>query len=87
MRLRHLLEASFCVSGLSSNPEGSDSLKRVYQVKTPVIRLRLLLGDLTSISLEHLFDDLFKLKDRFKALGMEIKDGKVYLPDLEIDHV
>ncbi len=46
-----------------------------------------MLGEPTSINLEHLFDDLFKLKDRFKALGMEIKDGKVYLPDLEIDHV
>ena len=68
-------------------PRGFELSARVYQVKTPVIRLRLLLGEPTSINLEHLFDDLFKLRDRFKALGMEIKDGEVYLPDLEIDHV
>ena len=68
-------------------PRGFELSARVYQVKTPVIRLRLLLGEPTSINLEHLFDDLFKLRDRFKALGMDIKDGKVYLPDLEIDHV
>ena len=46
-----------------------------------------MLGDLTSISLEHLFDDIFRLRDNFKALGMILKDGEVYLPDLEIDHV
>ena len=68
-------------------PRGFELSARVYQVKTPVIRLRLLLGEPTSINLEHLFDDLFKLRDRFKALGMEIKDGKVYLPDLGTDHV
>ncbi len=40
-------------------------------------------GEPTSIILEHLFDDLFTLRDRFKELGMVIKDGKVYLPDVE----
>ena len=40
-------------------------------------------GELTHINLEHLFDDLFRLRDRFKELGMVIKDGQVYLPDLE----
>lgn len=40
-------------------------------------------GEPTHIILEPLFDDLFALKDRFEALGMIIKDGKVYLPDLE----
>jgi hypothetical protein len=41
------------------------------------------IGEPTSINLEHLFSDLFKLKERFEDLGMIIKDGKVYLPDLE----
>ena len=41
------------------------------------------LGELTSINLEHLFDDMFILRARFKKLGMVIKDGNVYLPDLE----
>ncbi|HMS31265.1 MAG TPA: hypothetical protein PJ984_02620 [Candidatus Saccharibacteria bacterium] len=63
-------------------PRGFELSARVYQVKTPVIRLRLLLGDLTSISLEHLFDDLFRLRDNFKALGMILKDGEAYLSDL-----
>ena len=40
-------------------------------------------GEPTHISMELLFDDLFALKDRFEVLGMIIKDGKVYLPDLE----
>lgn len=40
-------------------------------------------GEPTHIFLEHLFDDLFTLRDRFKELGMVIKDGEVYLPDLE----
>lgn len=42
-----------------------------------------LFGEPTHIILEPFFDDLFRLKDRFEALGMIIKDGKVYLPDLE----
>lgn len=41
----------------------------------------------THINLEHLFDNLFALKDRFENLGMAIKDDKVYLPDLEDDSV
>ncbi len=40
-------------------------------------------GEPTHINLEPFFDDLFKLKDRFEAIGMIIKDGKVYLSDLE----
>ena len=40
-------------------------------------------GEPTHIILEHLFDDLFTLRDRFKELGMVVKDGKVYLPDVE----
>lgn len=39
-------------------------------------------GEPTSIFLEHLFDDLFRLRDNFKALGMVLKNGVVYLPDL-----
>ena len=39
-------------------------------------------GEPTSINLEHLFDDLFKLKKKFEALGMVIKVGTIYLPDL-----
>lgn len=44
-------------------------------------------GEPTHINLEHLFDDLFSLKAKFESLGMIIKDGKVYLPDLEELHV
>ena len=65
------------------NLEDLGSQSMINQVKTPVFRLRLLLGELTHINLEHLFDDLFRLRDRFKELGMVIKDGQVYLPDLE----
>ena len=41
-------------------------------------------GDPTGIFLEHLFDDLFELRDRFKELGMFIEDGEVHLRDLEV---
>lgn len=40
-------------------------------------------GEPRGIFLEHLFVDLFKLRERFRDLGMVIKDGKVFLPDLE----
>ena len=33
--------------------------------------------------MELLFRDLFVLRDRFKELGMVIKNGEVYLPDFE----
>lgn len=39
-------------------------------------------GELASINLEHFFDNLFKMRRRFRDLGMVIKDGEVYLPDL-----
>lgn len=41
-----------------------------------------MVGDLTSINLEHLFDNLFRLRDNFRAFGMTLKDGEVYLPEL-----
>lgn len=40
-------------------------------------------GEPTHINLELLFNDLFLLRDRFKELGMTIKDGEIYLVDLE----
>lgn len=40
-------------------------------------------GEPTTINVELLFRDLFALRDRFKELGMVIKNGEVYLPDLE----
>ena len=40
-------------------------------------------GEPTHINLELLFNDLFLLRDRFKELGMTIKDGEIYLADLE----
>lgn len=40
-------------------------------------------GDPTNINVELLFRDLFALHDRFKELGMVIKNGEVHLPDLE----
>lgn len=33
--------------------------------------------------MELLLRDLFALRDRFKELGVVIKNGEVYLPDLE----
>ena len=33
--------------------------------------------------MEFLFRDLFVLRDCFKELGIVIKNGEVYLPDLE----
>ena len=35
------------------------------------------------LNIELLFRDLFALHDRFKELGMVIKNGEVHLPDLE----
>ena len=43
----------------------------------------ILYGEPTHINLELLFNDLFLLRDRFKELGMTIKDGEIYLADLE----
>lgn len=40
-------------------------------------------GEPTSINVEFLFRDLFVLRDRFKELGVVIKNSEVYLPDLE----
>ncbi len=40
-------------------------------------------GDLTSINLEHFFDNLFRMCRRFRDLGMVMKGGEVYLPDLD----
>ena len=40
-------------------------------------------GEPTHINLELLFNDLFLLRNRFKELGMTIKDGEIYLADLE----
>lgn len=42
-----------------------------------------LYGEPTNINMELLFRDLFVLRDRFKELGMVIKNGEVYLPDLD----
>ncbi len=58
-------------------------LRKLYQSKYPCLGRGIYFGEPTSIILEHLFDDLFTLRDRFKELGMVVKDGKVYLPDVE----
>ena len=42
-----------------------------------------LYGELTNINVELLFRDLFVLRNRFKELGMVIKNGEVHLLDLE----
>ena len=44
-------------------------------------------GEPAHINLELLFNDLFLLRDRFIELGMTIKDGEVYLADLENEDV
>lgn len=43
----------------------------------------ILYGDLTNINIGLFFRDLFALQDHPKELGMVIKNGEVYLPDLE----
>ncbi len=45
--------------------------------------MNLFRGDPRGIFLEHLLVDLFTLRDKFRDLGMIIKDGNLYLPDLE----
>jgi hypothetical protein len=40
-------------------------------------------GEPANINVELLLRDLFALRDRFKELGVVIKNGEVYLPDLE----
>ena len=42
------------------------------------------LGEPTSFNLEHLIDDMLTLRDRFKEIGMVVKNGEVYLDDLEV---
>lgn len=69
MRLQYLLKASFCVSALSSNHR--------FQAKHALLERNNPIGDLKSINLEHLFDDLFRLKKKFEALGLVIKDNRV----------
>lgn len=57
---------------------------QVYQSKMPYLRGRACyFGEPTSIFLEHLFDDMFTLRERFRELGMVIEDGVIYLSDLE----
>lgn len=41
------------------------------------------MATLQILNMELLFRDLFALHDRFKELGMVIKNGEVHLPDLE----
>jgi len=53
-----------------------------HSTKKAQLMLSYFRGEPTSIFLEHLFDDLFRLRDSFKALGMVLKEGEVYLPDL-----
>ena len=60
------------------------SLRRRLTTKTPLLAEGHFRGDPTGIFLEHLFDDLFELRDRFKELGMFIEDGEVHLRDLEV---
>ena len=60
---------------LRSNNEKSRHNKRAIP--------NILYGDLTNINLGLFFRDLFVLQDRFKELGMVIKNGEVRLPDLE----
>ena len=62
----------------------NSSLPEVNELFTIRTALKSTYGDLTGIFLEHLFDDLFELRDRFKELGMFIEDGEVRLRDLEV---
>ena len=60
---------------LQSNNEKTRHNKRTIS--------NILYGELTNINVELLFRDLFVLRNRFKELGMVIKNGEVHLLDLE----
>ena len=60
----------------SSPPEVNELFQIRTEYKPPY-------GEPTSINVEFLFRDLFVLRDRFKELGVVIKNSEVYLPDLE----
>ena len=55
-------------------------VNELFQIRT---EYKSLYGEPAHINLELLFNDLFLLRDRFKELGMTIKDDEVYLADLE----
>lgn len=59
--------------------QGKRAIIILYHLSTGTKRF----GEPTNINMELLFRDLFALRDRFKELGMVIKNGEVYLPDLE----
>lgn len=40
------------------------------------------IGEPRRINLEPFFDNLFRLRDNFKALGMNMHDGVIFFPDL-----
>ncbi|XMB34289.1 hypothetical protein QQ965_01650 [Candidatus Saccharibacteria bacterium oral taxon 955] len=69
-------EINFGAHKNSSPPE----VNELFQIRT---EYKSLYGEPTNINVELLFRDLFALRDRFKELGMVIKNGEVYLPDLE----
>ena len=86
---KKMLRAFFCVTRFTEPSFASQKPGFVRHVgtqprKIPITRMGIFLGDPTGIFLEHLFDDLFELRDRFKELGMFIEDGEVHLRDLEV---
>ena len=79
----HTVPLVGCISTLSMRFGNKNTLISTKQEYFSINIIKCQYGEPTHIILEPLFDDLFALKDRFEALGMIIKDGKVYLPDLE----
>jgi hypothetical protein len=75
------LQASLPGSG--GSPTKFFFLVQELHEKSPPSSVSYFRGEPTGIILEHLFDDLFTLRDWFQELGMVIKNGKIYLPDLQ----
>lgn len=67
----------------SLEPRRLAALQIHIKQKRPFSKRKVPFGEPTNINVELLFRDLFALRDRFKELGMVIKNGEVYLPDLE----
>ena len=62
-----------------------ETTKRQWKKLTTISELfqTIFMVTLQILNMELLFRDLFALHDRFKELGMVIKNGEVHLPDLE----
>lgn len=81
-RCKHLCVFVMNEPGLLLTAFATIRTQFLWPRKKPILWMSVFLGDLTSINLEHLFGDLFKLRDNFKELGMDMHDGVIFFPDL-----